>query len=450
MIGAVDTGHPKLIATIPMPSGTWPSSIAITPDGSKAYVANLNNTPSTGTVTVLTGVETPTPSVLTTLVPSGNSDPADIAISPDGSTVYVVEGFDEIRTITGAETATPAFACEIPMPAVSFPVAIGITPDGTRAYVAEWSNNAVQEITGLNTATPTLLPAMLAVGSVPISISITPDGHTAYVSNRDSRTLSVIDGANTDSPTVSATTLSVRTRSSPPLGQTRSIAALTVVPGALVLPQASTHRPRRWNTGRRLRLGLRRRAYRDDCDADDNPHYLRNGRNLHRQGDRDGLGRHLDDADLYRPNGLAERRAFGSSLASGDRDRSADGVHDRGQRHAGCHDHLRAQATLSETGLPVGATGTVAFTSGATTLCTIKAKAGNELAVTSATFPSGAYLTIAAHFERKSAGHSSSDATNTVSLTVLSLTPVITALSPASGLLTGGRRSRSPARTSRT
>ena len=70
----------------PIPVGSSPSAIAITPDGMTAYVANSN-------------VATVTPIDLTTNTPGTpiavGINPEVIAITPDGTTVYVVNEFGD-------------------------------------------------------------------------------------------------------------------------------------------------------------------------------------------------------------------------------------------------------------------------------------------------------------------------------------------------------------------
>jgi hypothetical protein len=79
-----------------------------------------------------------------------------------------------------------------------------------------------------------------------------------------------------------------------------------------------------------------------------------------------------------------------------------------------------AQATLAESGLPAGATGTVTFTSAtpSATLCTITDYPTNTSCTTSATLATGTYTGISATFSDTDGNHSGSTSTNTVSLTV--------------------------------
>jgi YVTN family beta-propeller protein len=73
------------------------------------------------------------------------------------------------------------------------PQGVAITPDGTKVYVANASDNTVSVI---NTATNTVAGLPIPVGSYPNWVAITPDGTQAYVVNGNSNTVSVINTAN--------------------------------------------------------------------------------------------------------------------------------------------------------------------------------------------------------------------------------------------------------------
>ena len=64
-------------------------------------------------------------------------------------------------------------------------------PDGTRAYVTNFNSNTVSVI---NTATNTVI-ATIPVGSGPQGVAVSPDSTRAYVTNFNSNTVSVINTA---------------------------------------------------------------------------------------------------------------------------------------------------------------------------------------------------------------------------------------------------------------
>jgi YVTN family beta-propeller protein len=80
----------------------------------------------------------------------------------------------------------------------SNPLAVAVTPDGSQLYVTDAGSN---EVTVVNTATNTVV-GTIAVGELPVSIAFSPNGKKAYVLNRDSQSISVI---NTAKKTVTTT-----------------------------------------------------------------------------------------------------------------------------------------------------------------------------------------------------------------------------------------------------
>ena len=93
--------------------GSQPGGVAVTPDGSKVYVANFlsNNVSVIATAT----------NTVTATIPVG-SEPFGVAVTPDGCKVYVANGASNdvsvIATATNAVTAAIA--------AGSGPVAFGV------------------------------------------------------------------------------------------------------------------------------------------------------------------------------------------------------------------------------------------------------------------------------------------------------------------------------------
>lgn len=86
---------PELVATIPV--GATPYGIAVTPDGSKVYVSNSTG----GSVSV---IDTATRAVTNTITSNIGSTPVGIAINPSGTTAYV--GNYTAGVITAIDIAT--------------------------------------------------------------------------------------------------------------------------------------------------------------------------------------------------------------------------------------------------------------------------------------------------------------------------------------------------------
>ena len=179
-----------------------PSDIAVTADGKYAYVTNHLS----GSVSVIQGADTPTPTVLTTLQVGGN--PNDIAITPDQKYAYVTNGVGKVDVIDGVDTTTPSVSATM-LTVGNNPTALAITPDGDYVYVTNADTPSVSVIDGASTATPSVSPTPLSVGLFPSGVAITADGDYVYVTNLNSGNVSVIDGASTATPSVSSTPLTV-------------------------------------------------------------------------------------------------------------------------------------------------------------------------------------------------------------------------------------------------
>jgi YVTN family beta-propeller protein len=160
-VSTIDTATNQYVGTA-IPTGAVPQSIAITPNGHKAFVANTGG----DDVTVIeTAMRTP----VATIHLGAHAE--RIAISPDGSTAYVtVEDSEDIFIIdTATNEEVGSFAVGPEASALAF------TPDGKQAYVGI-SPEDVQVMEGSRR-----IGAPLAVGGFPRAIAFTPNGETAYV-----------------------------------------------------------------------------------------------------------------------------------------------------------------------------------------------------------------------------------------------------------------------------
>jgi YVTN family beta-propeller protein len=139
-VSVIDTAT-NMVAGTPIPVGSQPNGVAVTPDGKHAYVANV----SSANVSV---IDTATNKVVGTPIVVGN-----------------------------------------------FPECVAVTPDGTHAYVTTASTT----VPVIDTASETVV-ATVAVGSNSIGVAITPDGKHVYVTNLLSNNVSVIDTSTNPDP----------------------------------------------------------------------------------------------------------------------------------------------------------------------------------------------------------------------------------------------------------
>jgi YVTN family beta-propeller protein len=209
-VSVIDTASNTVVATIPV--GHDPNGVAITSDGTHAYVANqLEDRVSV----INTGSNTVVATIPGFIIPTG------VAIAPDGthaserdnrrqqSLAYVT---NNVPSIDGSNF--PASAASVidtannkvlaTIPVGQDPNGVAITADGTHAYVANQRDGTASVI---DTAHNKVV-ATIRVGAGPVGVAITSDGTNpsenngrprqplAYVTNLVDNTVSVIDTAS--------------------------------------------------------------------------------------------------------------------------------------------------------------------------------------------------------------------------------------------------------------
>jgi YVTN family beta-propeller protein len=152
----VDTGTNTVVDTIGV--GVNALGIAITPDGSRAYVANNLS----GSVSV---IDIATNTVVATI---GMFQPVAVAVSPDGTRAYVTNSSETFGSVSVIDTASNTVDATI----VIGPNAQGVAmaPDGSRAYAVSFGSDSVWVI---DTATNSVITSV-PVGSAPVGVAVTP------------------------------------------------------------------------------------------------------------------------------------------------------------------------------------------------------------------------------------------------------------------------------------
>jgi YVTN family beta-propeller protein len=186
-IFVIDTDINRVVATIPV--GGSPMGVAITPDGTRVYGAVcLDEAP--GSVIVV--IATDSNQVMATIELNGDSPrPEEVAITPDGTKVYVVgtvgafEGMIDIVWVIA--TDSNKLIATIPMKGM--PYRIAITPDSTKVYVTNKLNYTISIIATDSNKVTVIIP----VEGEPGEIVIAPDGARAYVILLWHNTVAVID-----------------------------------------------------------------------------------------------------------------------------------------------------------------------------------------------------------------------------------------------------------------
>jgi YVTN family beta-propeller protein len=171
--GSVTTFNPATdqVVGIPIQTGAGPSSIAIAPNGRRAYVANQGGE----SVTV---IETGTRIPIATIPLPGPGE--QVAISPDGANAYVTTGSAE--KVTVISTATNTVERSIPLGAATSAVVAGLAePFGGPPDEFIYVGVGPEELQGVNPARPAIVNSPIKVGGVAKAIAYSPEGDIAYV-----------------------------------------------------------------------------------------------------------------------------------------------------------------------------------------------------------------------------------------------------------------------------
>ncbi len=164
-----------------VPVGLMPQAIAVTPDGSEVWVTEAG--PQTST-TPLWGVAVISTSSDTLVRHLGfRADPTDVALSPSGKEAYVT-ALDGLHVFNVASERQVAF-----VPGLGSPQSAVVSPDGSFVYVTETQTG---QLATISTATDTVVRTT-TVGEEPWQAAVSPDGSTVYVANPDSDSVCFVD-----------------------------------------------------------------------------------------------------------------------------------------------------------------------------------------------------------------------------------------------------------------
>jgi YVTN family beta-propeller protein len=177
---SVSVIDPQTGATLapPIPVGKAPLAIAISPDGSRAVVANYFS----GDVSI---IDTSTDRTIGT-VPV-QYEPGDVAIAPNGTVVVASGSNIDIGAISMIDLATERVVGK-PIPYEHRVHGLAITPDGRTALVATEQGKVlfIDLLAGR-------IVGETYVGGNPLHIAVTPNGRYAVVALFETSAVSVID-----------------------------------------------------------------------------------------------------------------------------------------------------------------------------------------------------------------------------------------------------------------
>jgi len=177
-VSIIDLSIRKVVATIPV--GVNPLGMTITPDGQKLYVAvtaqALEHAKSeselVSTWMKVVVIDTITYAIVKEIMPGWA--PRYVNISPDGTKVYVNEYRGKIHIIdSSSDKLTDSIL--LTRPAIYMPSDIAVTPDGSKLFVFI---RGTQQVLVMDTATHKILARFKAFSN---AIAISSDGQQAYI-----------------------------------------------------------------------------------------------------------------------------------------------------------------------------------------------------------------------------------------------------------------------------
>lgn len=183
-------------AITPIKTGQQTSHmVAVSPDGNRAFVANLG----AGSVSVVDLQKRRIERHIST-----GKGAEGIAVTPDGKQVWVTNRDADTLSIIDVKTLSVLAT----LPSAKFPIRVQITPDGRFALVsnaksaelAVFDTASRQELRRIHFTEPgkqdsakRMFDQGFASGSVPIGVLIPPEGSLAYVAHANADQISVID-----------------------------------------------------------------------------------------------------------------------------------------------------------------------------------------------------------------------------------------------------------------
>ena len=180
-VSVVDTSSHAVIATIPV--GTFPINARVSPSGSRLYVLNTPTQSHADTVSV---VDTASNTVATTITLGNSNRRGQAFVSPDSATVIVTHPDQNAVSVIDAATASVAAV----LATGSNPIRVAFTPNSARAYVV--NNGNAGSLTVIDVPGRSVLATIPGL-FFPTFLLPAPDGARLY--SIDATNVTVIDTA---------------------------------------------------------------------------------------------------------------------------------------------------------------------------------------------------------------------------------------------------------------
>ena len=183
-VSVISTATNKVIATLKVgPNGF---DLAASPNGKFVYVHNED-----GTVSVIDTTMNRVTETLQTDAEGLSYGPGPtLAVSPNGKYVYVIGWHNSFTNYVLDVITTATGFADTEVPLTGYPDAIAVSPDGSVVYVADGgtTNAPGTTVDVISTATDKVIDT-ITVGRDPTGIAVSPDGSQLFVSTGDGLTV---------------------------------------------------------------------------------------------------------------------------------------------------------------------------------------------------------------------------------------------------------------------
>jgi YVTN family beta-propeller protein len=180
-VNFIDLATNTVSGTLETPYNIFPSGIAISSDGSTAYVTSFSGL-SFGTPALLT-IDIATRSIVNQM--SVVDFPQSVFLTPDDELAFVMHPLNNQVTVVNTLTNTVHRAFTL-----TAPFAVAFNSTATRAYITSGGNPG--SVVVFDTATFATV-ATIPVGNTPVDIVMSPENGVLFVNNFMDQTLTLID-----------------------------------------------------------------------------------------------------------------------------------------------------------------------------------------------------------------------------------------------------------------
>ncbi len=192
---AIDTASRTVVATIT--TGGQPGGLALTPDGARGYVMDM-------TAQNVFALDTRSDTLLAKIPVGIIARPImtpSVAVAPDGRHAYLAYATSRDDHVLIVDTATNQIVRDQFLPI--HPAGVAVSPDGSMVYVAGCELVCVDGALLTLDAVTASLASTLPLGAAPSGLVLSPDGRRAYIANGRDASVAIVDLASHGVGTVS-------------------------------------------------------------------------------------------------------------------------------------------------------------------------------------------------------------------------------------------------------